>query len=108
MIKINITPQADADIYSLLVQKERQLRAKNRGTLHRSGAKRTDKEKWVHNSFKGWIQFQRCLGGVCVAMIQTRNPDEQWQLLAAFLGFLDRHFRKQISSIYLNYDCSDD
>jgi hypothetical protein len=90
------------------LQKERQLRSKNRGTLHRAGPKRPNKEKWVHNSFKGWIQFQRCLGGVCVAMLQTRNPDEQWQLLTAFLGFLDRHFRAKISSAYLNYDCCDE
>lgn len=103
MIKVTVTPRADADIYALLVKKELELRKSNRGTLHRSGAKRRDREKWVHASYNGWIQFQRCIGGVTVALIQARNSQEQWQLLSSFIGFLDRHFREEISGINLHY-----
>src|SRR3954453_13349253 len=107
MIKKTITPQVDEEIYALLVKKERELRANKRGTLHRYGPKMRDRDKWYHNSFNGWIQFQRCLGGVSVAVLQSKNAEQQWQLLSAFLGFLDRHFRNQISSIYLNYDSNE-
>jgi|SRR5436190_3442714 len=103
MIKVTVTPREGADIYGLLVKKELELRRSNRGTLHRSGAKRRDREKWVHSSYNGWIQFQRCIGGVTVALVQARNSQDEWQLLSSFIGFLDRHFRDDMSGISLHY-----
>jgi hypothetical protein len=104
MIKVTITPKSNEDVYGLLIQKERTLRFKNQGTLHRAGPKRKDREKWAHSSYYGWIQFQRCLGGVTVAVIQSKNADSEWQLLTSFIGFLDRHFRDKLVSITLTYD----
>lgn len=104
MIKVTITPKSGEDVYALLTQKERDLRFKNQGTLHRAGPKRKDREKWVHNTYYGWIQFQRCLGGMTVAVIQSKNADAEWQLLTSFIGFLDRHFRDELVSITLGYD----
>ena len=104
MIKVTVTPKTGEDIYALLTSKERELRKRNQGTLHRGGAKRKDREKWVHSSYYGWIQFQRCLGGVTVALVQSKNADGEWQLLTSFIGFLDRHFRNKLVSISLNYD----
>jgi hypothetical protein len=103
MITVTITPKNGENIYSLLKKKELALRRKNQGTLHASGPRRLGKEKWSHSSYKGWVQFQQCLGGVLVAQVQSRDPDAEWQLLTSFVGFLDRHFRKSISSITLNY-----
>jgi len=103
MITVTITPKNGENIYSLLKKKELALRRKNQGTLHASGPRRFGKEKWSHSSYKGWVQFQQCLGGVLVAQVQSRDPDAEWQLLTSFVGFLDRHFRKSISSITLNY-----
>lgn len=93
----------DADIYAVLVKKEVQLRKSNRGTLHRAGPKRKDRDKWIHASYNGWIQFQRCIGGVMVTLIQAKNSQEEWQLLSSFIGFLDRHFREEISGVSLHY-----
>jgi hypothetical protein len=103
MITVTITPNNGENIYSLLKKKELALRRKNQGTLHASGPRRLGKEKWSHSSYKGWVQFQQCLGGVLVAQVQSRDPDAEWQLLTSFVGFLDRHFRKSISSITLSY-----
>lgn len=103
MITVTITPQNTENIYSLLKKKELALRRKNQGTLHASGTRRVGKEKWSHSTYKGWVQFQQCLGGVLVAQVQSRDSDSEWQLLTSFVGFLDRHFRKSISSISLNY-----
>jgi hypothetical protein len=44
------------------------------------------------------------LGGVTVAVIQSKNADSEWQLLTSFIGFLDRHFRDKLVSITLTYD----
>lgn len=102
MITLTITPQPGEDVYSLLTKKEKSLRGGNT-TLLRSGPKRKDKEKWVHAKHKGWIQFQRCLGGVVVAQVQSRDPDSTWALLTSFVGYLDRHFRGKIRGINLQY-----
>lgn len=103
MITITVTPRIGENLYSLLKQKELSLRRRNQGTLHARGPRRLGKEKWSHASYKGWIQFQQCLGGVLVAHVQSRDADSEWQLLSSFVGFLDRHFRDHISSISLTY-----
>jgi hypothetical protein len=104
MIKVTVTARSGEDVYALLTKKEIELRKRKQGTLHRAGPKRKEREKWVHSSYYGWIQFQRCLGGVTVALIQSKNPEVEWQLLTSFIGFLDRHFRDKLVSITLAYD----
>jgi hypothetical protein len=37
--------------------------------------------------------------GVVVVEIETRDEPNDWQILSAFIGFLDRYFRNEISSI---------
>jgi hypothetical protein len=41
---------------------------------------------------------------MAVALVQSKTPDQEWQLLTSFIGFLDRHFRSFISSITINYE----
>lgn len=108
MIKVTVTPKERQNIYSLMVSKEIQLRRQNQGTLHRSGSKQKNKDKWVHSSYAGWIRFQKCLGGVVVAIVQSKNSSSEWQLLSSFIGFLDRHFRDKISNITLSYELTED
>jgi hypothetical protein len=75
----------------------------NQGTLHRESSKKKNQEKWVHSKYKGWINLQKCLGGVTVAIVQSKVPDSEFQILSSFVGFLDRHFRDEIASINLSY-----
>jgi hypothetical protein len=105
MIRVIITPKSKVNLYRLMKKKEIELRRKNMGTLHRSDIKKQKGyEKWMHKSHVGWIWFQRCLGNMISAEIQSRNINDEWQLLSSFIGFMDRHFRKEISSINLSYD----
>lgn len=104
MIKVSIIPKERENIYGMLVKKERDLRSKNQGTLHRSGGKKQGEDKWTHSSYAGWIRLQRCLGGITVALVQSKSPETDWQLLSSFIGFLDRHFRESISTISLTYE----
>ena len=103
MIKVMIIPRAGENVYALLVRKERELRENRKGTLHRTGRKRKDFEKWTHTSYPGSIRLQNCLEGIAAAAIQCKKPNEEWQLMKSFVGFLDRHFRGNISSIFINY-----
>lgn len=104
MIRIAVTPRGKQNLYGMLVQKELALRKKNQGTLHRSGKKKAGVEKWVHNTKKGWIRFQKCLDGMLVATVQSLDAAAEWELLNSFIGFLDRHFRTEISNINLSYE----
>jgi hypothetical protein len=104
MIRLTIMPLEDTNLYGLLVSKEVELRRRNQGTLHRSGAKKKGTEKWTHKSYPGRITLQKCVGGTIAAVVQSRAADEEWQLLTSLIGFLDRHFRDHIGSITLSYD----
>jgi hypothetical protein len=103
MITITITPRDRENLYGLLIKKEVGLRQSNKGTLHRASSKKKNQEKWVHSQFNGWINLQKCLGGVTVAIVQSKSADSEWQLLSSFVGFLNRHFREEIASINLSY-----
>lgn len=103
MIIVTVTPRNRENLYGMLVRKEVRLRRQKKGTLHRWAAKKKNQERWVHNQYKGWINFQKCLGGVTVAIVQSKTTDAEWQLLSSFVGFLDRNFRDSIASINLSY-----
>ena len=103
MITVTVTPRDRANLYGLLIKKEVSLRKSKKGTLHRASSKQKDREKWVHSQYHGWINLQKCLGGVTVAIVQSKSPASEWQLLSSFVGFLDRHFRDEIASINLTY-----
>ncbi|MEX0679517.1 MAG: hypothetical protein WD063_20760 [Pirellulales bacterium] len=104
MIRITLTPRQKCDTFALLTRKELELRRKKQGTLHKSGLKKAGQVKWVHRSYPGWIRMQRSLGGVTVAIVQSKREGGENQLLASFVGFVDRHFHDQISGINISYD----
>ena len=99
-----VVPRERVRLYGAMVQKEIELSKAGKGTWHRSGEKQKDKAKWSHTNYKGWINLQRGEGEVVIAVINSRSPTgREWQLLQSFLGFLDRHFREDISSIIIQY-----
>lgn len=104
MIRVTVAPKLSENLYGLLVGKEIELRQQSRGTLHRKGGKKRGDEKWTHASYPGWVRFQKCLGGMVVAQIQSKNQAGEWQLLSSFIGFLDRHFRDEVSTITISYE----
>ena len=56
------------------------------------------------SEYPGWISSgTRPPGGLLLAENQTKLRDHEWQLLHAFIGYLDRHLGDQIDSIAVNY-----
>jgi hypothetical protein len=106
MIQLSVIPRARADLFRLLVDKELDLRRRQRGTLHRSGPRKRGREKWTHASYPGWITFERGADGGLAANVHSRGADGDWQLLRSLIGFLDRHFRTRIASVTISYDHS--
>jgi hypothetical protein len=45
----------------------------------------------------------KSMSGVVVVEIETRDAANAWQILSGFIGFLDRYFKNQISSINIHY-----
>jgi hypothetical protein len=101
---IQIIPRKQCRLYGMLVQKEIELAKRNVGTFRRSGRKQKNVAKWDHKNFQGWIWLERGLGEVVLAELDSKSSnDDEWQLLHAFLGFVDRHFGDKIAAINIQY-----
>jgi hypothetical protein len=101
---IQVIPTEGYRLYGAIVKKEVELYKKNRGTFYRSGSKTKNSTKWAHKSYKGWIWIGRGMGEVVVAELQTKSTgSDEWQLFHAFMGFLDRHFAKNIGAINIQF-----
>lgn len=82
---------------TLLKKTERDLRGPHTTFL------RSEEGRWKHVKYPGWILWDETPGGFILAEIQTRVKDHEWQLLQAFIGYLDRHLGEQIESISIFY-----
>lgn len=101
---IQIIPSRGYRLYGAIVKKEVDLHKRGKGTFFRSAAKVKNTTKWSHRSYKGWIWIERGLSEVVVAELRSKTADkDEWQLLHAFLGFLDRHFAEKIDAINIQY-----
>ena len=95
---LQVLPRRDAGgkLKTLLNEKERELRG-SRTTFYRKKAGR-----WHHKNYKGWIAWNEAKGGLLVAEIHSK-PESEWQLLQAFVGYLDRHLGEHIESVHIIY-----
>jgi len=59
--------------------------------------------KWRHIRYPGWINWDDAGSGIVIAEIKTRNLDYEWQVLQAFIGYLDRNLGKHIESISIYF-----
>lgn len=81
----------------LLNAKERKLRG-SRTTFYRQSPGR-----WRHKTYKGSIVWDQARGGILVAEVQSPASANEWQLLQAFVGYLERHLSRYVESITIHY-----
>src|SRR5262249_8481184 len=79
-----------ARLKTLLKNTERHLRG-NHTTF-----RRMREGRWKHVKYPGWVQWDDAPGNLLVAEIQTKVKDHEWQMLHAFIGYLDRHLGGEI------------
>lgn len=105
MIKlVQIVPISGLRLFGQMVRKEIDLSKRGVGTFYRSAAKARDRAKWSHAKYKGWIKLQRSEGEVVTAEIRSLSKSgDEWQLLHAFIGWLDRHFGRDIEALHIHY-----
>jgi hypothetical protein len=99
---IQIIPREELRLYAALVKKEADIRKKGLGTFYRAAARKRNSTKWRHKAYRGWINLERGLSEVVLGEIHAA-PEQEWQILSAFLGFVDRHFDEKISAITIHY-----
>ncbi len=96
---LQVVPRRDIEskLKTLLNAKERELRG-SRTTFYRQRAGR-----WRHKKFNGWVRWNETMGGILMAEVQSRATNTEWQLLQAFVGYLDRHLSDHLESITIRY-----
>lgn len=94
---VQVVPKSKRDLKGALKKKERELRGKTTTFL------RSSEGRWTHVKYPGWINWSDAKGGLLVAEVQTKKEGSEWQLLQAFIGYLDRHLSKSIESISIYY-----
>jgi hypothetical protein len=99
MKTVQIIPLERKRLYGAMVKKEAEIRKRRAGAFSRVGAKRSNKAKWKHIRFKGWINLERDRSEVVTAKVNSSD----WQLLAAFIGRIDRHFGDWVEAVNIRY-----
>jgi hypothetical protein len=97
IVQVVPKPGIAAKLKTLLKGTERQLRGPH------TTFRREREGRWKHVKYPGWIQWDDAAGGLLVAEVRTRVADHEWQMLQAFVGYLDRHLGAEIESISVYY-----
>ena len=94
-----VSKPGSGNIISLVKQKQRELKQRKRGTFQSIKPSR-----WKHVSYNGYIDFYKAHKDISLFEVKTKVTNgNDWQLLHSFLGFLDRHFHKEIETITILY-----
>jgi hypothetical protein len=103
MRHIDIVPKERTKLYDALQKKEAAIRAAGRGTFFRTGRKLKNSAKWKHKAYSGEIALKRQPEHIVSARIRAGARTGEWQMMSAFLGFVDRHFGEDVATITIRY-----
>lgn len=103
MKTLQIEPRSGTSLYGAMIRKQAEIRKAGRGTFTRSGAKKSAAAKWTHVRYKGSIDLRRGEADAVSAKIKSPDRGDEARLLSSFLGWIDRHFGKQISAVNIQY-----
>jgi hypothetical protein len=97
IVQVVPRPGTKTRLKALLKSTERHLRG-NHTTF-----RRTREGRWRHVKYPGWVEWDEAPGNLLVAAIRTKVNDHEWQMLQAFIGYLDRHLGEEIESVSVYY-----
>lgn len=97
LLQVVPKPGTKPKLKSILKNTERSLRGPHTTFV------RLSEGHWKHMKYPGWIKWDQAVGGLLVAEIHTKVKDHEWQMMDAFIGYLDRHLGELIESICLHY-----
>jgi hypothetical protein len=103
---LQIVPREGERLYGAMIKKQADIRKSGRGTFSRAGAARRGAAKWTHVRYKGSIKLEPGLAEAVEVAIRSPERGDEARLLSSFLGWLDRHFGEQLSSVNIQYQHS--
>lgn len=103
---LTIMPRKGVPLFRQMNKKVAEFLANNRGSFVTTSREKAGVITWQHKNpeFTGKLILSKGLGEVVVVELQDRSKKQnQWQLLSAFLGWLDRYFAESVESITIHY-----
>jgi len=103
MKSLDIVPRRGAGLFGAIVKKQADIRKKGRGTFLRGRARSRGAARWTHLRYKGSLDLKPGEADAVSVRISSSDRGDEARLLSSFLGWLDRHFGKHISSVTIRY-----
>ena len=100
---LQIVPREGTRLYGAIIRKQAEIRRGGRGTFSRARARRRKTARWTHVRYKGSVILEPGLSEAVEVAITSPERGDEARLLSSFLGWLDRHFGEQLSSINIQY-----
>jgi hypothetical protein len=100
---VEIVPRERVKLFDAIQKKEAAIRGAGRGTFFLAGRKLKNSAKWKHKAYSGEIRMTRGVLNGVAARIRSSARTGEWQMMSAFLGFVDRHFGGDIAAITIRY-----
>jgi hypothetical protein len=99
MIRFQIVEHYGAGLYRKL------LRYMRSGELQTFSSSKRGR-KISHVKYPGWINWSNSDGAITCEVLSPRKPNEEWQLMHAFLGRLAARFAPSIIAINIQFPLS--
>ena len=96
MIRFQIVEHYGADLHRKL------LRYMRSGELQTFSSSKRGR-KISHVKYPGWINWSNSDGAITCEVLSPRRPNEEWQLMHAFLGRLAARFAPSIIAINIQF-----
>jgi hypothetical protein len=96
MIRFQIVEHFDAGLYRKLLDSMRS------GALQTFSASKRGR-KISHVKYPGWINWSNSEGVIACEVLSPRKPENEWQLMHAFLGRLAARFAPSIVAINIQF-----
>ena len=103
MKRLQIAPRAGKPLYGAMITKQAEIHRSGRGTFSRVGKRQRSQARWKHAKYTGRVQLKSASAELVSVDINSPDKGDESRLLSAFLGWLDRHFGDQVSSVNIQY-----
>jgi hypothetical protein len=100
---LQIVPRDGTRLYGAMVKKQAEIRRGGRGTFSRVGARKANAARWGHVRYKGSLNLRAGLSDAVNVEIKSPESGDEARLQSSFLGWVDRHFGDQVSSVNIQY-----
>jgi hypothetical protein len=100
---LQIIPRRGTSLYGAMIKKQAEIHKNGRGTFSRAGARKRNAARWTHVRYKGSVSLEVAAADAVEVAIKSPERGDEARLLSSFLGWLDRHFGKHISSVNIQY-----